>query len=122
MTNTSAQDFKDAENANVGQAVYFYTDTSGVHFIGIEDEQNDNGDSYSGASLSTNYYLEIQRSGTTLTCKIYSDATFTTLVDTLSIVCNSTSWRYLSAFAGENSGFAGTVQTSGYFENLILVS
>ena len=117
MTNTAAQDFKDAENANVGQVIYLYRDGSNVDYIGIEDEANDNGASWSGFVLNTIYYLEVQRSGTTLSCKIYSDSGYTNIISTISITCNTTSWRYFNCLASENSGASTSIVKSGYSEN-----
>jgi len=67
-------------------------------------------------SLSTLYYFTIERSGTTGTCKIYSDSGRTTLLDTLTTTTATTTYRYLYPCASENEA---TVQTStGYCQNL----
>lgn len=62
-------------------------------------------DTYAGAR-DTWYYLTIERSDTTLTCKIYSDASRTILVDTLSVTCLTTTYRYVYGCASYNSGHA----------------
>jgi len=49
--------------------------------------------------FDTLYYCTIQRSGTSLTCKIYSDANRTILLDTLSLVCSITTYRYIYGLA-----------------------
>lgn len=57
-----------------------------------------NVDTYT-ASSGTQYYLTIQRIGTALTCKIYSDANRTVLLDTLTLTIPDTTtlkFRYLS--------------------------
>lgn len=51
-------------------------------------------------SLDTPYYLVIERAGTTLTCEIYSDSARTALVDTLSVACQATTFRYLECAWG----------------------
>lgn len=52
---------------------------------------------YYACSLTTWYYLVIERSTSTLTCKIYSDSSRTTLLDTLSVTCPTTQFRYIYA-------------------------
>lgn len=85
--------------------------------IRLKDKGNGNSDTYV-FSLTTSYYLTIKRIGTTLTCKIYSDSSRTILLDTLSITCQTTSWRYLE-IAGSYDFGSGTGLT-GYSENLNL--
>lgn len=75
-------------------------------------------DEYTNLSLDTTYYLTIKRSGTTLTCKIYSDAARTTLLDTLTVTCGTGTFQYLEA--GFSLDFTGTETISAYVENLDL--
>jgi len=49
------------------------------------------------------YYYEISRSGTAATLNIYSDAERTVLVDTLSIICALTVYRYLHAVLSQDN-------------------
>lgn len=53
-------------------------------------------------------YIELERSGTTLTAKIYSDNQFSTLLDTLTVTTTTTTHRYLYAGISYNSGVSGT--------------
>ena len=55
------------------------------------------------------YYIEIERLGTTLTMKIYTDTGFTVLVNTQTVTnCDTSTWQYLFAWdamvAGTSSG------------------
>jgi len=85
----------------------------------LKDCTNDNTDVWAGASTATPYYMTIERSGTTLTCKIYSDASRTTLEDTLSITCGTDLYRYIFAtMAGGSS--TGSREYTGYVEDLDL--
>lgn len=52
------------------------------------------------------YYLTIKRLGTTATCKIYSDKARTTLIDTMTVTCKTTTYRYIYAVDSWNSGNA----------------
>lgn len=64
------------------------------------------------------YYVTIARSGTTLSCKIYSDASRTTLLATLSVTVPATAFRYLAV--GCSLGGSGADNVTGYSENLDL--
>jgi hypothetical protein len=64
------------------------------------------------------YYLTIQKAGTALTCKIYSDAARTTLLDTLSLVITDNTFRYIAPLA--SYGGSGAYDISGYVELLDL--
>jgi len=50
-------------------------------------------DLYAGSSIR--FYCTTERDGTTLTCKIYSDSSRTTLLDTLTITCHAVACRYV---------------------------
>ena len=114
----SPMTYQDMETANKGLSVYIY-DLSGTLRIAVEDHENDNYDTYI-ASDSTNYYLTIERSSTTLTCKIYSDASRETLIDTLTVTCETTPYRYIEGVHSRDS--TGTPAAAGtyYIENLDL--
>lgn len=55
-------------------------------------------DGYAGTRF-TRYWYTTKRAGTTLTCKIYTDAARTVLVDTLTITCINTTLRYMYAIS-----------------------
>lgn len=56
---------------------------------------------------STWYYLTIRRTGTTATLEIYSDQARTNLVDTATITCTDTPYRYVFAAMTRNYGSPG---------------
>ena len=70
----------------------------------------DYSDTYQGSAvaLSTNFYIELSRSGTTVTCKVYSNA-YSTLVDTLTITPTDYDYQYVSTAFKWETGTAATV-------------
>ena len=79
-------------------------------------------DLYEMVSYNTHLYLTIERSGTTLTCKIYSDSDRTDLLDTLTLMgVVTTTWRYIEAgYSWETANGLGEKLVSGYVQNLDL--
>lgn len=77
--------------------------TKYIRLFGQIEAGATNTDDWNSASADTWYYLVIERSGTTATCKIYSDASHTNLLDTLTVTCESTSYRYIWGFSGHDS-------------------
>jgi len=75
-------------------------------------------DSYQTASTTGTFYFTTKRAGTVGTCKIYSDAARTNLLDTLTVTLPTTKYRYLIAMASRES--AGTEAISCTSENLDL--
>jgi len=76
-------------------------------------------DSYSAANTDTVYYVKNEKSGTTMTSKIYSDSGMTNLLDTLSLVLHANhSFRYAFGMNTWNSG--RTEYCSGEVNNLDL--
>ena len=110
--------------SNNGIEVMFYRTTSGTNYYILMREWygNANYDSYwTGASPGTTYYLKIVRTGSTLTCKIYSDSARTNLLTTLSRTLHSIiSYRYIYAVQSCASSYAPSATISGYSENLNL--
>ena len=61
-------------------------------------------------ALNTTFYCELQRTSGTVTCKVYSDSGYSTLVDTLSISpANTYSHRYVIVTAKQSSGSGATL-------------
>jgi len=56
---------------------------------------------------NTTYYLTTDRAGAVITCKIYSDAARTVLVDTISGACAATTCRYAFGCASYDTSTAG---------------
>ena len=105
----------DALLAAEGLYLRFSTNSSQLLTMAIRDFDGNIEDQYNSPSTGTVYYIEMERAGTTITAKFYSDANFTTLTDSLSITASSVAYRYLGFGSGEFA--AGTGQT-GYIENL----
>ena len=105
------------EDLTEGQIVAFYRINGGTKLY-LEDIGNSNNDSYV-IGVGTVYYLIIERSGSTCTCKIYSDSDRTALLDTLSITCQTTLLQYLMAGFAPH-GTSGSSSVTGYSENFDL--
>jgi hypothetical protein len=84
--------------------------------VWIRDYETDNSDFYI-CSANTDYWVEFERSGSTVTAKIYSD-TFTTLLDTLTLTGSNKAYKYLGVATREFAGDQVTSET----ENLKIVS
>lgn len=101
---------------NNAMGALFWEDAGG-DVIYITDYTNDNSDPYQ-ITDGTNYWLTIERDGTTLTCKIYSDATRTTLLDTLTITCTNMAFSHIQGCY--SSDIAGINVVTWDTENLDL--
>jgi len=66
------------------------------------------------------YWFKLTRVGTTLTLYIYDDAARTSLVDTLTITCAPTPFRYLSAMGSRGTAAADTLD--GMNKNFEIIS
>ena len=117
MLSNGANTLQEGYVGNVGIAILLYKTTT--YQLTAYDFSNDNSDYYD-ISIDTAYYLTIERSGTALTVKIYSDAARTTLLDTLSITCATTQYRYIFGVASRNSTSTPAAVLTGYSENLDL--
>lgn len=62
---------------------------------------------YYASALNTDYWLTIERSGITVTCKIYLDAGRTILDDTLLVVADATTYQYMIALGSMNATGGG---------------
>ena len=72
-------------------------------------------------TVGTWYYLTITKSGTSLTCKIYSDSARTNLVDTLSLILHlDHKFRYLFGCNSYNSGNVNQEVCTLDIENLFI--
>ena len=75
-------------------------------------------DYYESPDLDVWYYFTIERNGSTATLKIYSDSARTVLVDTLTITCPTTKFRYIYACNTWNRAYS--VYQTVYIRNLNL--
>ena len=65
--------------------------------------------SFDDAPPTLTRYIQIQRTGTTVTAKLYSEPTFTTQVgSTLTVTDTATAYRYLYSPIANNTGITGT--------------
>ena len=89
--------------------------------VRLKDENTDNVDNYvDGGSTMNLLYFTFERSSTTATLKIYSDSTRQTLVDTLTITCETGTKQYLYCCASRDDANAATI--TGYTQNFEIVS
>jgi len=105
--------------ANANAIVCNIYSDSGNLALGIRDCNNYNGDWMSPIpTVGTVYYCTAKRDGSTGTIKIYSDATRTTLIDTVTITVNTALLRYIIPVSSYEN--ASTNVISGYHEYLDL--
>jgi len=115
LVSIAGRTYKSMVLASDGLAVYV-TGSLGTYEIRLIDCGSDSDSCI--ISVSTPYYLTIERSGTALTCEVYSDRGRTTLVDTISVVCETTKYRYLQGVF--SNGAVGAQEGTYYIENLDL--
>jgi hypothetical protein len=106
--------------ADDGLRMYVRADATGTD-LWLVCESTDNSDSYQRTAYLANFHCEMERSGTTLTLKIYNDKFFTDLADTLTLTCEAGAKRYLSVLSSEDDA-PETDVISGYIRNVRIVS
>jgi len=100
LSNSSNSIFQMETNNEGINARLFFKLTGTLHQWSIFDMTDGDNDRYNGA-LGT-LYLEISRSGTTFTMRLYSDEARTLLQDTVTVETDLTAYRYLfGAISGE---------------------
>lgn len=105
LANT-VKDVKAMEDAgDNGIAVYWIYNAAFDHEIRLA-ELGVGSDTYNVtfADASNPYYLTIEKIGTSLTCKIYSDSIRTNLLDTLSLSVTDRGYRYMYGINSYNTG------------------
>lgn len=115
----SRDDLESAGNKYL--AIQLYRDSGGTYFHKLLEFDGTTRyvDNYV-CSVDTPYYDTIARSGSTLTCKIYSDAARTNLLDTLTLTLQAVeTYRYVYFITSRNAA-TGTVEIDCYLENLDL--
>ena len=80
------------------------TGADNVALVSREDGATTDSDSYGAEISGVRLYHTIERIGAVATCKIYSDASRTNLLDTLSITSTEVTFRYVYGFANLESG------------------
>lgn len=82
----------DMNTNNEGMALRIICGTENVPVFRIYEYGTPDDASYTG-SINTDYWFTIKRDGTSLTIRIYSDATRDTLLETLSVTCVTTTYK-----------------------------
>lgn len=101
-------------------AVQIYRSSTGENRLGLREIYGGaNYTDYYLASSDTWYYLTIEKSGTSLTCKIYSDSARTNLLDTLSLTLHG-DWSFRYVFAANTANNATGPTVDADIENLDL--
>lgn len=77
--------------------------TGAIDVVNLRTFPGNNQDFYTIPSVPVDFWFEIERVSTTLTCKIYSDA-YSTLITTLSVSCSADTMRWHNAVAGIKTG------------------
>ncbi len=116
LSNTSAATYNDLNTGSVGVGTYF-RDASGSYQIRMHQFSDDNVDSYT-ISLSTLYYMTFIRGASTNTTEIYSNSDRSTLLDTLTVTYQSTTYKYIATCYSED--VTRTNSISFYTENIDL--
>ena len=108
------------DTANDGIHCFAFNE-GGSMKIKLQDESNKNQDIYTDGGTTTNLlYCIFKRIGTTATLEIYSDSGRETLIDTLTITCETGTKRYLYAIASYDSAVAADM--TGYTQNFAIPS
>jgi hypothetical protein len=122
MLSNTVGTIQDQIVANDG-IVFHASGGAGSLTFSLSDYNTDNTDSYvDGGTTSNLLYCTFTRVGTTATVKIYSNATRTTLIDTISITSQGTALRYLSVMASRDTSGDGTHVMNTYTQNFEIIS
>lgn len=117
MSSASRADFSAMETNDDGANLYLKCFSSSSSYTWFLDGYNSSTeDTWADVIPVLVRYIEVQRAGSTLTAKIYSDANYTTLLHTLSINSGATAYRYFYPIMSYNDGTTGT-SISGRVEN-----
>jgi len=98
MVSNDIDDAKGLKDGNkTALTVWFYLSGS-IHKLGISEYYNGT-DYWQGTDIAsaTWYYLKIEKSGTSFTCKVYSDSARTNLLATLSLTLHG-AWNFRYIF------------------------
>lgn len=107
----------DMEDASVNTHGVSLMIRDGDYLIYVTDWSDDSEDFYD-ATNATSYYCTFSRSSTTLQALIYSDSGRTSLLDTISTTCETTTYQYLTVAASQNT--AGTASVTSVVSDLDL--
>ena len=110
---------QDKRDDNEGLMFKLYERAVGVESLELNEWPAFSSDLYDG-DANTTYYITIERAGLVLTAKIYSDAARTLLLDTLTVACVATAYRYIQTISSRESAANAGASGTGYVENLDL--
>jgi len=111
----------DHMTADDGIFIVSYTNAGNIR-ISIFDFNPYNSDHYyTGGTTSSHLYCTFKRIGSTATLDLYSDSDRTTLVDALSITCETGSKRYFYALASRDTAANGDDTQTGYVQNFEII-
>ena len=119
MVSNQTGDGRAGEVSTHGLQVYSYGYTGSPYQFAVYDHNSGNADYYIATPASL-WYCTISRSSTTLQMLIYSDSGRTSLTDTVSVSCETTTYRYISAISGYNDGVGTTETDNAYTKDLDL--
>lgn len=91
-------DWRGANDGLICGLYYYDNNSMRVYLkdIGVDSPDEDNYENDSKLVVGYKYHFEIERSGPTLTCKVYQDKDFSILLDTLAVSCATTTYQYLT--------------------------
>lgn len=121
MTNTDIHTLTELWAGTDGIFLQMYR-SGAAYWFNLDERMtgSDNSDFWQIPSVPVTYYLEVERSGTTVTVKIYSDA-YSTLEKTMTMTATAGALRYITPLAGMGGG-ADADTITGYTANYQLVS
>jgi hypothetical protein len=111
--------FNDQFSGNDGIVVYAYGNSNSLDFR-ISDQNTDNTEAYNdGGTSSDLLYCSFKRNGTIATLDIHSDSARTSgsLIDALSITCETGAKQYLYVLVSRDSGASPADSATGYTQN-----
>ncbi|GAG25668.1 unnamed protein product, partial [marine sediment metagenome] len=109
--------FQDMIDGNDGLLFFAYGNNGNLR-LSIRDYNTDTTDDYFYGGTSTILlYVTIYRSGTTLTADIYMDSGRTSLLDSMSLTCETGSKRYMYALTSRGLPPVDGAEQSGYTQN-----
>lgn len=111
--------YADMDTNNLGIALCVSSSgDAGNYLLYLRDFTNDNNDITGNITINSARYVELERSGTAFTVKIYTDSGYSSLEDTLTIVCGADTYEYHVISGSRES--AGAFTLSWTVEDILL--
>lgn len=123
ITSTQRADLKAQETAGDGVFLYLTCKNSVSENIWnlVTVDSGTSTDTYTDANYNITRWGQLERSGTTLTNKVYSDESMSTLLDTQTVTTTATTHRYITVAPTYNDSETGTSFT-GAISNIDLTA